>query len=130
MKRTLVLGFGLAAVAAVATAQSGGSYVEQWHKAKYGRPSPRAEAKAKAEADSTAYRAEPKKDEKKPSWTEERFKAKTGRNTPAEEARQSEEAASTAYRAEPKDTKQDLKGEELRRREFMKSKYGRDPYAK
>ncbi|HBY62418.1 MAG TPA: hypothetical protein DEH78_21555 [Solibacterales bacterium] len=120
--------FGLLAAGTLAFAQSSNSYVEQWHKAKFGRPTATAEARAKAEADSTAYRADPKAERKaKPaSWTEERHKAKYGRNTPAEEARQREEAASTAYREDTSAKKEDPNSADARRREFFKAKYGRD----
>ena len=94
---------GLGAI--VAPAQEG--WIDQWYRAKFGRTSPKAEAREKAERDNTAYREEAKAPlpPANHDWQEQFSRAKFGRPTPMTEARQKAERDSTAYRAEPEPAK-------------------------
>lgn len=79
------------------------SQFEQWHKMKYGRYSPREEARQKDERASTAYREEKPTPAPKLSRAEEWFRAKFGRSTPAEERKEKAARANEAFREKPKD---------------------------
>jgi hypothetical protein len=107
----------------MAMGQQGNTWFQQWYRAKYGSPPPAEQARAKAEAASTAYRQDTSPRAPAPTWTEQWFRAKYGINTPAEEARLREERANTAYRQDTTKRAQDP-NEWLRG--FMRSKYGRD----
>lgn len=115
----LAAGFGLAQPAA--------TWTDQWFRAKYGRPSPTEEARLKAEAANTAYRAAPAVAGPEQTWTEQWFRAKQGRYSPREEARRAADLSNTAYRADTRPQKPDP---DRWRRELMKAKYGRDLSAK
>lgn len=97
---TGALAFGASGVMAAPVSDDS---FEQWYKMKYGRSSPTAEARLKAERESTAFREETPGHvaPARVNWIEEYFKAKLGRNTPAEEARLKAERESTAFREEP-----------------------------
>lgn len=98
---------------------------EQWYKAKYGRPSPAAEARMKAEHEATAFREETRHlATPRQSWIEDHFKAKFGRNTPAEEARMRTEQENTAFREEPTREAAPAKSQF---EEWFRAKYGRYP---
>ena len=100
---TLVMG-----ASGLMAAQTSNAWLDQWYKAKLGRPSPAEEARLKAERANTAFREETRHEGAMPSnaWFEQWYKAKFGRSSPAEEARQKAAKESTAFReekrAEPK----------------------------
>ena len=81
-------------------------WFEQWHKAKYGRPSPSEEARLKAEGANTAFREEFAPDVGPANtWFNDFYRAKYGRPAPNEEATlnaEREEATPTVAR--PADT--------------------------
>ena len=102
MRRMVMVGiFGLAA-SGLAAAQPD-TWFEQWHKAKYGRPTPAVEAQVRTERQSMAFREEFPGTAAMPAdnWFEQWHKAKFGRPTPAQEARARAERENTAFREEP-----------------------------
>ena len=101
-----------------------GSNFDDWYKAKLGRVSPMEEARVKAEAANTAFRAEPGPAPIPHASMEPYWQAKFGRSTPMEEARIKAERANTAFREEagPRPTGID---ESTRRNEYWKAKLGR-----
>lgn len=105
-------------------AQSNNNGMEQWFKAKYGRPSAMEEARLKAELADTAFRGETYQPTAAANWTEQYFKAKFGRNAPAEERRLKSERDSTAYREEP--SAEGAPATSLRDEQY-RAKYGRLP---
>ena len=78
------------------------SWSDELYRAKFGRSSPREEARQRADQANTAYRQETTHKAASPadSSREQFFKAKYGRYSPMEEARQRAERANTAYREE------------------------------
>ncbi len=83
-------------------------WLEQWHKAKFGRHSAAYEAAARSDQSAIAYREDRTKTTRSAEvnapegipWREQWFKAKYGRYSAAEEARQRGEQIETAYREE------------------------------
>jgi hypothetical protein len=79
--------------------QASNSWLEQWHKAKYGRNTPMEEARQRAERENAALQEEttsevgPAND-----WFEQWYKAKVGRSSPMVEARLRAERANTPSR--------------------------------
>lgn len=125
--KTLLSGILLASALAVGVnaAPASNDWLEQWYKAKYGRPSPSEEARLKADRESAAFREEtlhvatPRS-----NWIEDHFKAKLGRNTPAEEARIKAEHESSAFREEPA---RETAPAKTQSEEWFRAKYGRYP---
>lgn len=125
--KTFLSGFLLASTLAVGVnaAPMSSDWSDQWYKAKYGRPSPSAEARMKAEQENTAFREETRHlATPRQSWIEDHFKAKLGRNTPAEEARLKSERDSTAFREEPTREAAPARSQS---EEWFRAKYGRYP---
>lgn len=100
--------------------------IDQWYRAKLGRPSPAEEARLKAERANTAFREETRHEGAAPpnAWFEQWYKAKFGRNSPAEEARQNAAKENTAFREE---TRTVLKSSPTNEwfDQWYKAKYGR-----
>ena len=124
MKRLAHLSLAALLAGGIALAQPKRTWIEQWFRAKHGRPSPTEEARLKEEAASTAYRAAPARDPApEKSWSEQWFRAKHGRYSPGEEARRKAELNNSAYRT---DTTARTPDRGRWSRERMKAKYGRD----
>ena len=131
MNRLMQLSFAGLVIAAGAFAQSSASWLEQWHKAKFGRSSALYEARQKADQPVTAYREERALKARHEdavnnegiSWREQWFKAKFGRYSPAEEARQRGEQVETAYREERVSSAPYRTNES--REQWYKGKFGR-----
>ena len=87
----------------MAIAQSSNNQFDQWYRAKYGRPSPAAEARMAEEQANTAYRevSTPQSAAPANAWFEGWYRSKYGRPSPSEQARIDTEMASTAYREVP-----------------------------
>ena len=110
MNRFFNISFAGLMIAAAGFAQSSNTWLEQWHKAKFGRYSAAEEARQKSVQSVTAYREEaattPHQQSAQVSegisWREQWFKTKFGRYTAAEEARQKGEQVESAYREEPR----------------------------
>ncbi|SRR6266568_6073381 len=102
VRNILLTGFVAMAANGLAIAQTSNNQFEQWHRVKYGRPSPTEEARVKAEQANTAYREQTPPRVAAPSnaWFEGWYRAKYGRSSPTEEARLQAEEANTAYREE------------------------------
>ncbi len=106
-------------------AQTSNSWLDQWYRAKFGRPSPAEEARLKAEQTSTAFREETRYEASPTNaWFEQWYKAKFGRNSPAEEARQRAERESTAFREEPKRERKTAPANDWLD-QWFRAKYGR-----
>ena len=137
MNRFSKISFAGLMIAAAGFAQSSNTWLEQWHKAKFGRYSAAEEARQKSMQSVTAYREEaatrPNQQSAQASegisWREQWFKAKFGRYTAAEEARQKGEQVETAYREEPR-TEAAPAGGTYRTNEHLeqwyKAKFGRN----
>ena len=127
MKTFVIVSLATVLLAGVTLAQPSSNLSEQWFQAKFGRPTPAAEAQAKSDADNTAFRedlrasrnAELRSSLASDQW----FRAKYGRLSPAEETRRNAEAANTAYRDAPGVNALDT-GNWIR--DFTKAKYGRE----
>lgn len=119
-KRSLLLA-GILAIAGngLLAAQSNGWY-EQWYRAKFGRSSPREEAREKHEGRLVISNGDTKPAS---NWYEDRNKAKLGRNSLAEETRQSAERARAA--STPR-TATGAKPANNWYADWYKAKYGRD----
>ena len=108
MNRFFKISFAGMMIAAAGFAQTSNTWLEQWHKAKFGRYSAAEEARQKPVQSVTAYREEaatrPNQESAQASegisWREQWFKAKFGRYSAAEEARQRGQQLETAYREE------------------------------
>src|SRR2546422_937985 len=75
-------------------AQVSNSWLDQWYRAKFGRPSPTPETRQRADRINTAFRerATTRKAESPANeWREQWYKAKFGRPSPMEEARRKAE---------------------------------------
>jgi len=83
---------------------SSDAWLDQYYKAKLGRSSPMTEARARAEAATTAYREAVAPEAAGPAnpWLEQFYRAKLGRNSPMEEKRLRAEEENTAFREEAK----------------------------
>ncbi len=105
-------------------APAGNAWLDQWYRAKFGRPSPTEEARLKAEQANAAFREEARHEAATPSnaWFEQWYKAKFGRSSPAEEARQRAEKENTAFREEPRTERKAPANDWLD--QFFKAKYG------
>ena len=114
---------GVLASGAIAAAPDGSAWFDEWYKAKYGRPSPREEARINAERQATAYREEPAREIAPVNWFEQWFKAKYGRNSPQEDARIKAEGESSAFREEP--AREIAPNDSFEQR--YRAKYGRAP---
>ena len=125
MKRLAYASFAALLAAGVGLAQPAETGTEELRfRAKHGRSTLTEDARIKAEAANTAYRAAPTTPAgPAASSSEQWFRAKYGRNSPREEARQNDELGSTAYRA---DTQAERPDPSRSVREMMKAKYGRD----
>ncbi len=108
-------------------AQTSSSWLDQWYRAKFGRPSPAEEVRLKAEREITAYREEVRHDATAPAnaWYEQWHKAKFGRYSQAEEARQRAEKESTAYRDEARPTSESPAPRNEWLDQWYRAKYGR-----
>lgn len=88
----------------LSAAPANGDWFEQWQRTKFGRSSPREEARQAAERASTAYRAEESRELSASEWSDyladQRYRAKYGRPSPKEEQRLKAEQESTAFREE------------------------------
>lgn len=102
-------------------AQTSNSWLDQWYRAKFGRPSPAEEARLNQERASTAFREESRHEG---APTEQLYKTKLGRNSPAEEARQRAERESTAFREEPTGKRKTAPANEWLD-QWYRAKYGR-----
>lgn len=106
-------------------AQASNAWLDQWYRAKLGRPSPAEEARLKAERANTAFREETRhKASVQYAWFEPWYKAKFGRNSPAEEARQRAEKESTAFREELRQERKTSPANEWLD-QWYRAKYGR-----
>ena len=110
----------LSAIATGLFAQSSARDMDNWHMAKYGRPSPATEAQLRDERANTAYREDAAASPTK--WTEVYFQSKYGRNSPTEEARLKTERDNSAFREEIYQTEPAKTWPDHR----FKVKYGRD----
>lgn len=102
VKSIMFTGILAMAASSVAVAQTSSNSFEQWHRAKYGRPSPTEQARVAANEANTAYRAETPGQvaELTNTWYEGWYRATFGRPSPSEEARIQAEQSNTAYREE------------------------------
>ena len=115
-------------VAGAAFAGPNLSWSEQWFRAKFGQPSPSAQARMRAEAANSAWReAGPNVGSVAQAIDEQRFRTKYGRYSPSEEARRNAELANTAYREAPAPAPMQRDGWT---REIFRLKYGRDLLAR
>ena len=107
-------------------AQTSNAWIDQWYRAKLGRPSPAEEARMKAERANMAFREEARHEAAVPSnaWLEQWYKAKFGRSSPAEGARQKAENESTAFREEPRQERKVSPANEWLD-QWYRAKYGR-----
>jgi hypothetical protein len=79
------------------------SWFDQWYQQRFGRTSPAAEERQKAERANTAFREETRPAAAPANrWFDQWYQTKFGRISPREEARRKAEQANTAYREEPK----------------------------
>ena len=125
--RTFLSGILLtsALAAGVNAAPVSNDWLEQWYKAKYGRPAPSEDARLTADRESAAFREEtPHVATPRSNWIEDHFRVKLGRNTPAEEARIKDERESSAFREEPARETEPAKTQS---EEWFRAKYGRYP---
>ena len=106
---------------------AGNSQFEEWHKAKYGRPSATEEARLKAEQANIAYREDTSVEVGSPanSWFEQWHKAKYGRFSPGEEARQRTAEENVAFREEPAPNAESQTDEWFQG--WYRAKFGRTP---
>ena len=112
-----------ALLAGVAFAQPGGTWFEQWHKAKFGQPTPAQQAQARADSANSAWRQAPTAVDPAAArqWAnEQRFMSKYGRHTPSEEARQNAAMGNSAFRAAPSGPLENTWS-----RDYMKANLGR-----
>lgn len=122
---TGALAMGANALMAAQASQASNQWLDQFYKAKLGRPSPMTEARVKAEGANTAYREELAAEVVGPAnpWLEQFYKAKLGRNSPMEEARLKAERENTAFREE---TTREARRANNWFEEFYKAKFGRN----
>ena len=95
-----ILVTGVLAIGATALPAAPASDFDQWYQKKFGRSTPMEEARLKAEAADTAFRAETPGMPAVPNWIEQHLNGKLGRNSPAEDARLEAERDNTAFREE------------------------------
>lgn len=117
------------AIAATGTsvAQPTSDTFEQWHKAKYGRYSPREEARQRAEQATVAYREETPRIAETNVWFREQwFRTKFGHPSPSEAARLKSEQENSAFREETqRDVPSAASINAWFRDQYHRTKYGR-----
>lgn len=118
----LALGAG-----ALSAAPANSDQFEQWHRTKFGRPSPTEEARQKAERANSAFREEVTPAPTAQEWSnylfDQRFRAKYGRPSPTEEQRLKAERENTAFREEITPVAKPTA--DAFREEWFKTKFGR-----
>jgi hypothetical protein len=124
MKNLRVVFAAGAILAASGLANAQDNWTEQYFGAKWGRSSPREEARQKARQANSAWREEPSVEPGRYDDTEQYFRAKYGRSSPAEEARRKSIHATSAWREEPSDGV--VSHGETWTEQYFRAKYGRN----
>lgn len=88
LRSVLITGTFVIGANSMFAAQASDAWMEHWYKAKFGRNSPREEARQKAERAKAPHAEASREVPPANSWFDQWYKAKYGRNSPAEEARQ------------------------------------------